>query len=74
MEENSSSQMGRFCRQWLLEIRICCHDSDYLSDSGKVWYMAKLDFSDCLQKPIQDTQMKVWSWSEYLLRCVDLAS
>ena len=34
MEENSSSQMGRFCRQWLLKIRICCHDSDYLSDSG----------------------------------------
>ena len=34
MEENSSSQMGRFCRQWQLKIRICCHDSDYLSDSG----------------------------------------
>ena len=35
MEENSSSQMGRFCSQWLLKIRICCHDSDYLSDSGR---------------------------------------
>ena len=34
MEENSSSQMGRFCRQWLLKIRICCHNSDYLTDSG----------------------------------------
>ena len=34
MGENSSSQMGRFCRQWQLKIRICCHDSDYLSDSG----------------------------------------
>ena len=37
MEENSSSQMGRFCRQWLLKIRICCHDSDYLSDSGSLF-------------------------------------
>ena len=36
MKENSSSQMGRNCRQWLLKIRICCHDSDYLSDSGTV--------------------------------------
>ena len=26
--------MGIFGRQWLLRIRICCHDSEYLTDSG----------------------------------------
>ena len=36
MEENSSTKMSRFCRQWLLKIRICRHNSAYLSDSGKV--------------------------------------
>ena len=40
MEENSSYQMGRFCRQWPLKIRICCHDSEYLSDSGISFRMA----------------------------------
>ena len=39
--------MGRFCRQWLLKIRICCHDSEYLSDSGpkaniKYWKLISL--------------------------------
>ena len=38
MEENSSRQMGRFCRQWLLKIRICCHDLEYLSDSGTMYF------------------------------------
>ena len=32
MEENSSSQMGRFCSQWLLEIRFPCRDSENSSD------------------------------------------
>ena len=26
--------MGIFGRQWLLKIRFCCHDSDYLTGSG----------------------------------------
>ena len=34
MEQNSSSQMGRFCSQWLLEIRFSCRDSENSSDSG----------------------------------------
>ena len=32
MEENSSSQMGRFRSQWLLEIRFPCRDSEDSSD------------------------------------------
>ena len=32
MKENSSSQMGRFCSQWLLEIRFPCRDSEDSSD------------------------------------------
>ena len=34
MEQNSSSQMGRFCSQWLLEIRFPCRDSENSSDYG----------------------------------------
>ena len=30
--KNSSSQMGRFCSQWLLEIRFPCRDSENSSD------------------------------------------
>ena len=33
--------MGRFCRQWLIKIRICCHDSDCLSDSGTDLHLSK---------------------------------
>ena len=32
MEENSSSQMGRFCSQWLLEIRFPYRHSENSSD------------------------------------------
>ena len=32
MEENSCSEMGRFCRQWLIIIRICSHESDSMSE------------------------------------------
>ena len=32
IEENSCSEMGRFCRQWLPKIRICCHESVSLSE------------------------------------------
>ena len=34
IDGNSSSKMGIFGKLWLLRIRICCHDSDYLTDSG----------------------------------------
>ena len=33
MEENSSRQMGLFFRQWLLEIRFPCHDSENSSQN-----------------------------------------
>ena len=41
--------MGIFGRQWLLRIRICCHDSDYLTDSG-IYFVRNLllTFSICL--------------------------
>ena len=32
MEENSCSKMGRFCRQWLPKIQVCCHESVSLSE------------------------------------------
>ena len=53
MEENSSSQMGRFRSQWLLEIRFPCRDSEDSSDysitrefikeafPSYAWYVAK---------------------------------
>ena len=36
MEENSSSQMGRFCSQWLPENRFPCRDSENSSDYS-IW-------------------------------------
>ena len=44
MEENSSSQMGRFCSQWLLEIRFPCRDSENSSDYSMLYHLLKANF------------------------------
>ena len=60
MEENSSYQMGRFCRQWPLKIRICCHDSEYLSDSGISFRMAIwFDIQGCASWSHKDSEWAV---------------
>ena len=41
MEENSSSQMGRFRSQWLLEIRFPCRDSEDSSDYSTLIFNSK---------------------------------
>ena len=65
MEENSSSQMGRFCSQWLLEIRFPCRDSEDSSDYSKLLLilMQLLLLKIISSFTVQLYQTTIWSFT-----------